>query len=131
MKRVLLVGLLISYFVYTIAVYNSEYTSGSNKDVVAGKKLFQKYNCIACHQIYGLGGYIGPDLTNVISAKDKGEQYTYAFIKTGSQRMPRLGLEEKEINNIINYLKSINKTGQFPIRGSNKTTWGSFTINEK
>ncbi len=33
--------------------------------VVAGKQVFQKYNCNDCHTILGFGGYYAPDLTKV------------------------------------------------------------------
>ena len=46
-----------------------------NKEAITGKVLYQKYNCTACHQIYGLGGFLGPDLTIVVSQQGKGEAY--------------------------------------------------------
>ena len=33
--------------------------------VKRGQQIYQQSNCMACHQFYGLGGYMGPDLTNV------------------------------------------------------------------
>lgn len=32
-------------------------------DAVAGKRVFQAYNCMGCHTIVGNGAYLGPDLT--------------------------------------------------------------------
>ena len=40
---------------------------GAN-DAVAGKRVFQAYNCMGCHTIVGNGGYFGPDLTKTYSA---------------------------------------------------------------
>lgn len=34
-------------------------------DAVAGKRVFQAYNCMGCHTIVGNGGYFGPDLTKL------------------------------------------------------------------
>ncbi|RFC67658.1 MULTISPECIES: c-type cytochrome [Mesorhizobium] len=34
-------------------------------DAVAGKRVFQAYNCMGCHTIVGNGAYLGPDLTNL------------------------------------------------------------------
>jgi nitric oxide reductase subunit C len=34
--------------------------------VVAGKRIFEKYNCNDCHTILGFGGYYAPDLTRVV-----------------------------------------------------------------
>ncbi|MFN2128464.1 MAG: cytochrome C, partial [Anaerolineales bacterium] len=36
-----------------------------SENVVAGKRVFQKYNCNDCHTILGFGGYYAPDLTKV------------------------------------------------------------------
>ncbi|MDN5843161.1 MAG: c-type cytochrome [Alcaligenaceae bacterium] len=34
-----------------------------SQDAVAGKRVFQAYNCMGCHTIVGNGAYFGPDLT--------------------------------------------------------------------
>ncbi len=33
-------------------------------EAVAGKRVFQAYNCMGCHTMVGNGAYFGPDLTN-------------------------------------------------------------------
>ncbi|MCC7298300.1 MAG: cytochrome c [Bacteroidia bacterium] len=75
-----------------------------------GKMVWQKYNCNACHQIYGLGGYLGPDLTNVTSIRNT-KQLT-AFIKSGTKSMPVLNLTDTEIECLIEFLKNVNSTGK-------------------
>lgn len=74
--------------------------------------MFQDYNCIACHQFYGLGGYMGPDLTNVIS--NRGEAVARAFIAAGTATMPNLGLAPEEVEAVVAYLKFVDKTGTYP-----------------
>jgi nitric oxide reductase subunit C len=119
-KRIVIVTLLSSFFIYTAFVY----TTGTNEDkginsltsdAVQGKHLFQKYNCISCHQIYGLGGYMGPDLTNVVSRNQENTNYIYAMLQGGTQRMPNFHLKSEEINSIIEYLNYIDKTGVSPV----------------
>jgi nitric oxide reductase subunit C len=81
-----------------------------------GKLIYQKYNCTACHQLYGLGGYMGPDLTNVMSDKGLGELYVRAFLQNGTQRMPNFHMSEEEISDLVSYLKYVDKTGISPVR---------------
>lgn len=116
-----LFGLLVlgflteSYLVYTSG---TEYDAGSKElteEARTGKLIFQKYNCIACHQLYGLGGYMGPDLTNIISTKGKGENYARAFIEFGTQKMPNFEMSHGEINELLAYLKYVDKTGISPV----------------
>ena len=78
-----------------------------NETAVRGKSQYQKYNCTACHQLYGLGGYLGPELTTTISQPGKGEAYAKTFLQNGSQRMPDFHLQEKEIHELIEYLKYV------------------------
>ena len=66
-----------------------------------GAAVYQQYNCVACHQFYGLGGYMGPDLTNVIS--NRGAAYARAFITAGTGTMPNLGLAPEEIDRVVAY----------------------------
>lgn len=37
----------------------------ADTDAVAGKRVFQAYNCMGCHTIVGNGAYFGPDLTDI------------------------------------------------------------------
>lgn len=103
--------LMIGFFSYTFLLYNenSSYSSIAISSSDQGKKIWQEKNCIACHQIYGLGGYLGPDLTNTYS--EKGEGYIVAFLRNGTQVMPNFQFTENEIENLSQYLKNIDKSG--------------------
>jgi nitric oxide reductase subunit C len=122
MKNRATFGCLCAAFV----VYSSYvYTAGTEASHVApmndteryGAAVFQQYNCVACHQFYGLGGYMGPDLTNVISSR--GEVYARAFITAGTAAMPNLGLAVEEIDAVIAYLAFVDKTGTYPAENYN------------
>ncbi len=75
-----------------------------------GKMNWQKYNCGSCHQVYGLGGYLGPDLTNTYSKK--GDAYIQVFLKGGTPVMPDFRLDEKTIQSLVVYLKNIDASGK-------------------
>jgi nitric oxide reductase subunit C len=72
-----------------------------------GKQLWQKNNCSACHQLYGLGGYLGPDLTNIISDPEKGRLYTSAFLRSGGTTMPNFHFIDEDIDAITAYLSYV------------------------
>ena len=81
-----------------------------NKEEVQGKLLFQKHNCTACHQLYGLGGYLGPELTTLMSQQGKGEIYADAILKFGTEKMPNFHLNEMERKQLIAYFKYVDST---------------------
>jgi len=126
-KRKIFWSLFVTFIIYSIVIYTNgtEYKKGEElmtHEARVGKLVFQEYNCISCHQIYGLGGYMGPDLTTVISTKGKGELYARAFMKSGTAKMPNFHLNKDEINDLIAYLKYISKAGIDP--GENlRSTW--------
>nr|WP_256527355.1 cytochrome c [Flavobacterium sp. HSC-32F16] len=103
--------LCISYFTYSVCIYKdiSHNTDINNSFADQGKKIWQKNNCTACHQIYQLGGYLGPDLTNTYSLK--GPEYIKAFLKNGTQVMPDFNLTQYEMDALTAYLKQIDDTG--------------------
>jgi nitric oxide reductase subunit C len=84
--------------------------------VAAGFALFQEKNCVACHQFYGLGGHMGPDLTNVISAPDKGADYARAFIESGTDKMPDYGFDTAEVDALVRFLEFVDSSGTYAPR---------------
>ena len=120
-KRIIFFTLIVLFIIYSIIIYrsnpeNPEARKYLTDEAKMGKILFQEYNCISCHQIYGLGGYMGPDLTNIISTPGKGDLYAKSFIQFGTLKMPNFNLSESEINCLVSYLKYIDKTGISPVR---------------
>ena len=101
----LIVFLSYSSFIYLYLPENKVHSPAADQ----GKMVWQKYNCGACHQVYGLGGYLGPDLTNVLSRRDS--SYISALIKHGTEVMPVLGASDEEISSLIEYFKALDKSG--------------------
>lgn len=104
--------LLISFLVFSLSIYFMP-PSGQRRSVLAGqgRLVWQRYNCQGCHQLYGLGGYLGPDLSNVMSAPNKGEPLVRAFLRAAPPPMPVFRLTEEETEQLIAFLKETDASG--------------------
>lgn len=115
---ILIIVILITIFgVYNYIVYTADGFVPVEKlssEAVIGQQLFQSNRCWSCHQLYGLGGYLGPDLTNIYSDQGKGPNYIKAFLNSGVKSMPQFNFSEIEKNALIEYLKQIDETGIYP-----------------
>jgi len=97
--------LLIIFVVYTS---ESEYKATKfSEKALQGETLWLKNNCNACHQIYGLGGYLGPDVTNVYSTEGKGEPYIKIILNSGIQSMPLFSFNEAEKEQFVQFFKEV------------------------
>ncbi|OSZ78018.1 nitric-oxide reductase [Chitinophagaceae bacterium IBVUCB1] len=96
------------------------------QSAMKGASIWREKNCQSCHQLYGLGGYMGPDLTNIISSKAENNART--FIKYGTGKMPNLHLNDEEVDNLVAYLSWIDKTGKSEVNDSNIHWTGSYII---
>jgi nitric oxide reductase subunit C len=104
--------LIYNYIVYTDGAYLEEHRLSDQ--AITGEKIWQRKNCSACHQIYGLGGYLGPDLTNIYSLPGKGPEYINGILNTGIKHMPLYHFNEKEKEALIAFLKAVDATGYYP-----------------
>jgi len=101
--------ILSSWLIYAYCDRNEQPVQASAQ-ALGGWTIYQQKNCQACHQIYGLGGYMGPDLTN--TAGTKGTLYMKAFISKGSGKMPDFHLSDSEINKLVAFLVWVDKSGK-------------------
>lgn len=111
LKVTLLLLLCTGFLFYSLQLYL--YTpvakDGITAQTVEGKLLWQQKNCASCHQIYGLGGHLGPDLTNVFSKRTP--EYITAFLKSGTVTMPDFHLSKTEIESLLAFLQDIDSSG--------------------
>ncbi len=116
--RIVLIVLLGIFVVYNVVIY--QHTDSTNNNIALsssakrGSVLYQKNNCTACHQFYGLGGYLGPDLTNCVSNPKRGPEYIKAMLNSGVKSMPLFHFTENEANDILAFLTHVDSTGFYP-----------------
>jgi nitric oxide reductase subunit C len=110
--------LLTAYIAYSAWVYTVGTESLVEMDLAAqnGKRIWQRSNCQNCHQLFGLGGYMGPDLTSVTTDESRGSTYARAIILSGGNNMPYYHFTESEADDIIAYLDHVNKAATANIR---------------
>ena len=112
---ILLVTLVSTYLMYTGYMYTKLPDAVTETPEAAhGKRIWQQYNCNACHQFYGQGGFLGPDLTNVMARRDTA--YVRALITYGSYNMPNLHLSNEEVTHLMAFLQAVNATGNADLR---------------
>lgn len=79
--------------------------------VVAGKHVWHRKNCINCHTLLGEGAYYAPDLTKITQLR--GEPYLRQFLKDPSRfyseqqhgrLMPNPNLSDQDIGDVIAFL---------------------------
>lgn len=104
--------LFMLFAAYTVLVYVAGDPSPPDPitaSATRGRATWHALNCQACHQLYGLGGYMGPDLTNVHSAK--GAARIRTFVRFGTGRMPAHALSETELDDLVGFLEWVDKSG--------------------
>jgi ubiquinol-cytochrome c reductase cytochrome b subunit len=78
--------------------------------VLAGRLLFGKNGCTACHSIQGKGGRIGPDLTREGGKRDADWHMRHfkdpQAVSPGSI-MPKVLLSDQELKELADYMQSL------------------------
>ena len=105
-------GTVVTFLVFIgLTVYSlSEAQDQTNyenltEQVVRGKDLWDKNNCMGCHTLLGEGGYYAPELTKVIERR--GEGYIKAVLMTpvpwepNGRKMVAYGFSEEEAQDLI------------------------------
>ncbi len=111
--RIFLWGTVLSSVLFLYLTYDThrQVEALANVDkltdqVVAGKRVFEKYNCNDCHTILGFGGYYAPDLTRVVQRVGaEGIRYRVkspekAFADSW-RKMPNQKVSDAEIEDLI------------------------------
>jgi ubiquinol-cytochrome c reductase cytochrome b subunit len=80
----------------------------TSPSVLAGRELYAKSGCSACHSIHGKGGKIGPDLTHVAARRPDADWHVRHFkdpkaMVPGSV-MPKIELTDKELRELADYM---------------------------
>ena len=124
------VFLIYSFSIYIIPFKEKAAVGFDPGQAAFGRLVWQKHNCQSCHQLYGLGGYLGPDLTNIISNPQKGEVVIAPLVKYGVKQMPAFDLTDYELSVLIQFLKSTDASGISDPRNFIKDNFGMINEHE-
>lgn len=118
-KKMLLAVLVLCFLVQTIIVYSDQpMPEPLSERAMEGRSIWHRENCQACHQLFGFGGFLGPDLTNAAERVDPGR--LTRLLTSGSDLMPAFELPLREINSVRAFLNEINETGRGQLRFETK-----------
>ncbi len=88
------------------------------EQVIQGKDIWDKNNCMGCHTLMGEGGYYAPELTKVYERR--GPAWMKMFIKDpqamypGERKMIKYNFSDAEIDDLIAFFKWI---GEMDLNG--------------
>ena len=118
---IFLIGTLSSAALFLYLTYDTHkqvvtltHADRLGEDVVAGKKVWEKYNCNNCHTILGFGAYYAPDMTKVY--RRLGAEGIKAIIKEPDQifagswrKMPNQHLSDDEVIQLVAFFKWVSE----------------------
>lgn len=106
-KKLLLAVLVLSFGVQTGLVYSDVRSEPLSTAAREGRALWQAHACQTCHQFYGQGGFLGPDLTNAASRVDSTR--LVSLLTVGSGQMPPLGFSDGESAAMAAFLREMDR----------------------
>ncbi|MEN8376699.1 MAG: c-type cytochrome [Gemmatimonadota bacterium] len=99
--------LVAAFLIQTTLVYSDEPTGSLDAEALRGRELWQRNGCQVCHQVYGQGGFLGPDLTNAYSRVDT---LRFASLLTvGSGQMPSFRFSSDDIADLREFLRALDR----------------------
>ena len=78
--------------------------------VLAGRMIFQKNGCSACHRVNGQGGTVGPDLTHVGSKRNADwliRHFKDPQAVVPGSLMPKFPMSDTELHDLTEYMLSL------------------------
>jgi nitric oxide reductase subunit C len=120
-RQILMLFLVAAFGFQTWLVYadpTGRTTPPLSAEAARGRGIWLANNCQSCHQIYGYGGFLGPDLTNATDSLT--DARLSAILTQGGGVMPAFDLAEDERAAIARFLAEVDATGigQLPPRVS-------------
>lgn len=112
LRKLLMTSLLAAFGIQTALVYGDDTADRIgplSAEAVAGRRIWHRHNCQVCHQIYGFGGFLGPDLTN--AAQRLTRQRLDEVLTRGTGEMPAFHLGPEEITQVQTFLQELDRTG--------------------
>ncbi len=104
------------FFLFGLVVYRDD-PAGNTGGFVRlseqgqrGLGLWRDRNCHVCHQLFGMGGYLGPDLTHVSQRVD--EDAFRQILRVGTGPMPPAALDAEGQSDIYAFLSEMGGAGQ-------------------
>lgn len=117
LARVVAYSLAVAcFFLFGVVVYRDDPAgdAGASFELtpagIAGRVQWHRHNCVSCHQLYGFGGYLGPDLTHVASRVD--EDQFLQILRAGTGPMPRIPMPEDSAKSLYRFLLEMDRSGQ-------------------
>lgn len=114
-RRVLLAVLALTFVGQTWLVYADDGTEVRLEgDALAGSHLWHDNGCQTCHQLYGYGGFIGPDLTNLrsrLGAAGMAARLDDVLV-TGPGQMPDFSMTPADRTRMGDFLSAMDRTGK-------------------
>ncbi len=107
--------LIVCYILISIVSY-TDYPRRSAEAPLSplerrGQAVWRSNGCQVCHQIYGYGGFLGPDLTNRVTGDTPDDEIT-TIVTSGQGRMPAFDLAPDETDALLAYLRKMNRSGR-------------------
>ena len=106
-KKRLLAFLVLCFLVQSIFVYRDDVDLELSEQAIEGRQIYQESACQVCHQLWGQGGFLGPDLTNSASRVD--EMRLASLLTVGSGQMPAFNFNSRQIDQLQSFLNEIDR----------------------
>ena len=85
------------------------------ESVVAGKKIWEKNDCVGCHTLIGEGAYYAPELMNVFQRRGAADETAFKGYMQGwmasqplnvpdRRKMPQFNLTPEEVDSLSDFL---------------------------
>ena len=119
--RKLVMAILVSvflvqgWFVYTDKTGRRH--AALSSEARRGQDVWQQQNCQTCHRLFGLGGFLGPDLTHVTERLPP-EDFA-AVLKDSPAPMPHYPLSDADAKALYLYLSEMDRAGKTQVPAKN------------
>ena len=108
-KKATLACFVAAFGIQTTLVYSDQSQDPLSEAALRGRRIWHDNACQVCHQTYGQGGFLGPDLTNAASRVD--ETRLASLLTVGSGQMPAMHFTESEISAVRAFLDEVDRSG--------------------